>query len=238
MKNKLIVALDVSSFEKAKKLIDGLSPYVNIFKVGSELFTACGPKVIKYLRKKRKKIFLDLKFHDIPTTVGKAVLAAAGHNVFMLTLHAAGGADMLKKAKGMLKGKKRKPMLLGVTVLTSKSPEDAGKKTLRLAKSAKKAGIDGVVCSAKETRYVKNACGKTFIVVNPGIRPLWARKDLSSVAKHSKYLAKEDDQKRVATPAEAIENGADFIVVGRPITKAGNPALAAKRILKEAHEAE
>jgi len=219
MQNKLIVALDVNSFEKAKKLIDKLSPYVNIFKVGSELFIACGPKIISYINKKRKKVFLDLKFHDIPSTVGKSALAAAKHRVFMLTLHAVGGMDMLKKAKNMLKNRKKKPKLVGVTVLTSKNGRGAKKEVLNLAKIAKKTGLDGVVCSANETKYVKKACGKRFIVANPGIRPAWTRKD---------------DQKRVATPKEAIKSGADFIIIGRPITMAKDPALAARKILEEA----
>ncbi|MGB2705390.1 MAG: orotidine-5'-phosphate decarboxylase [Candidatus Omnitrophota bacterium] len=219
MKAKLIVALDVDSFDKARRLVDKLSPYVNIFKVGSELFTACGPKIINYVNKKRKKVFLDLKFHDIPNTVGKATVAAAKHKVFMLTLHAAGGFDMLKKAANALKGRRKRPLLVGVTVLTSKADKDVKKEVLKLAKITKKAGLNGIVCSAKETRYVKKACGKEFIAVNPGIRPAWTRK--------------EDDQKRVATPKEAIKNGADFIVIGRPITKAKNPAFATKKILEE-----
>ncbi|MBL7155881.1 MAG: orotidine-5'-phosphate decarboxylase [Candidatus Omnitrophica bacterium] len=217
MNNKLIVALDVDSFDKAKKLINKLSPYVNIFKVGSELFVSAGPGIIEYINKKRKKVFLDLKFFDIPNTVAKATLAAARHNVFMLTLHVSGGSDMLKKAKKALKDKNKMPLLLGVTVLTSKEVKSR-REIIKLAHLAKKESLDGIVCSARETTSVKKACGKNFIVVNPGIRPSWA---------------KEDDQKRITTPKEAVENGADFIVIGRPITEAKNPALAAKRILKE-----
>lgn len=218
MKNKLIVALDINSFKKAKTLVDKLAPYVNIFKVGSELFTSCGPRIINYINKRRKKAFLDLKFFDIPNTVEKAVLAATKHNVFMLTLHTTGGLDMLKKVAGSLKNKKKKPLLIGVTILTSKSDKKAAKKVVKLAKIAKIAGLNGIVCSAKETKKVKKTFGKEFLVINPGIRPSWARKD---------------DQKRVTTPSEAIKNGADFIVVGRPITRAKNPASAAKKITSE-----
>ena len=186
--------------------------------MGNELFTSSGPRVIDYIRRKKKKVFLDLKFFDIPNTVEKAVLAAARHDVFMLTLHISGGPDMMKRASRTLKGKNKRPLLVGVTVLTSSAGKAAEKNVIRLARTAKTAGLDGVVCSAKETGRVKRVCGSRFIVVNPGIRPVWA---------------KRDDQKRVATPREAIENGADFIVVGRPITQTKDPALAAKKILKQ-----
>ena len=218
MKNKLIVALDVNSFEKAKKLIDKLSPYVNVFKVGNELFTTCGPKIVNYINNKKKKVFLDLKLFDIPNTVKGATLAAAQHGAFMLTLHAIGGADMMKEAREVLKGRKRKPLLLGVTVLTSAAGKGATKWVGKLAMAAKKSGLNGIVCSAKETKAIKKACGKNFLVINPGIRPAWAAKN---------------DQKRVATPAEAVKSGANFIVVGRPITQAKNVITAAKRILRE-----
>ena len=218
MKNKLIVALDVNSFEKAKKLIDKLSPYVNVFKVGSELFVSSGLKIIKYLNKKRKKIFLDLKFYDIPNTVEKAVLTCAKNNIFILTVHATGGFDMLKKASRALKKMKKKPLLLGVTVLTSKKTANTAREVLNLAKLAKKSGLNGIICSPKETKQIKKSLGKKFLVVNPGIRPSWSKKD---------------DQKRITTPKEALENGADFIVVGRPIVKAKNSIKATKMILSE-----
>ncbi len=215
MKDKLIVALDVDSLNKAKKLINELSAEVNIFKVGSELFTACGPEITRYLRKKKKKIFLDLKFHDIPNTVKRAVLAASRMNVFMLNAHASGGLDMMKEAKKAARGKTK---IIAVTVLTSKKDKNAGQNVLRLAKLAKKAGLDGVVSSPRETKAIKKALGKNFIVVNPGIRPVWAARG---------------DQIRISTPKEAIKSGADFIVVGRPITKAKNPLLSARKILEE-----
>ena len=218
MQNKLIVALDVDSFEKAKELIDKLSGLVNIFKVGSELFVAEGAKIIDYLNEKKKKVFLDLKFYDIPTTVEKAIISAARHKVFMLTIHASGGESMLRQAKKACIGLKKKPLIVGVTVLTSKDEKNAKTKVLELAKLCKKMGLSGIVCSPQETWLVKKVCGKSFIVVNPGIRPSWAAKD---------------DQKRITTPQEAIKNGADFIVVGRPITKADDPAEAAEKVLQE-----
>jgi len=221
MQSKLIIALDVDSFDKAKKLIDKLSPYVNVFKVGSELFTACGGQITDYINKKKKKVFLDLKFHDIPNTVGKAVLAAAKHKVFMLTLHASGGLEMLKCAKSAFSGMKKKPLLVAVTVLTSKDEKNAKTKVLELAKLSRRAGLNGIVCSPRETWLVKKVCGKRFITVNPGVRPLWA---------------KSNDQKRITTPSEAVKNGTDFIVVGRPVTTAKDPVLAVRKILEEIAE--
>jgi orotidine-5'-phosphate decarboxylase len=218
MKNKLIVALDVDSFEKAKKLIDKLSPYVNIFKVGSELFTNSGPKIIEYINEKQKKTFLDLKFYDIPNTVKRATLAAAKHKVFMMTFHASGGQDMLSEAVNGINGRAVRPLLVAVTVLTSKAERSALKQVIRLAKITQKAGLDGIVCSANETKRVKKIFGKKFLVINPGIRPKWAQKN---------------DQKRVTSPEEAVKNGADFIVVGRPITEAKNPVSATREILEE-----
>ena len=218
MNNRLIVALDVDTLAKAQKLIDCLAPYVNVFKVGSELFTTCGPEIIKYISKKKKKTFLDLKFYDIPNTVEKSVLAASKHGAFMLTLHASGGQEMLKRAKGAFRGMKKKPLLVAVTVLTSSDEQGAKTRVLDLAKLAKKVGLNGIVCSPRETWLVKKVCGANFIVVNPGIRPLWA---------------KTDDQKRITTPAEAVKGGADFIVVGRPITKAKDPVQAAQSIIEE-----
>lgn len=218
MKNKIIVALDVDTFEKAKKLVDRLSSYADIFKVGSELFVSTGPRIIEYINRKRKKVFLDLKFYDIPNTVANALLAATRKNIFMTTLHASGGYDMLKKASLSVRNIKKKPILLGVTVLTSKKLLSQDKEVAKLAALSKKAGLNGIVCSPKETKKIKKLLGKNFIVVNPGIRPLWARKN---------------DQARITTPKEAIENGADFIVIGRPITKAKDPVRAIKKIIEE-----
>lgn len=218
VKTKLIVALDGNSFDKEISLVDTLSPHVEIFKVGSALFTSCGPKIIQYINEKSRKVFLDFKFLDIPNTVKKATLSAAEHNVFMLTLHITGGLHMLKEAVLAVKGRKNRPLLVGVTVLTSTEVENTREEVLKLAKIAEKAGLDGIVCSAKETRHVKETFESGLLIVNPGIRPRWAE---------------AHDQKRVATPKEAVENGADFIVVGRPITEVADPASAAKKILME-----
>lgn len=218
MKTKLVVALDVDTFEKAKKLVDELAGHVSVFKVGPALFTGCGTKIIEHINEIKEKIFLDFKFLDIPNTVKKATLQAAQHKVFMLTLHTTGGLHMLREAVGAVKDIKNRPLLIGVTVLTSMETENTTGEVLKLAKVAHKAGLDGIVCSAKETKHVKEVFRDELLIVNPGIRPEWAA---------------QDDQKRVATPKEAAINGADFIVVGRPITEAKNPAKAAEKILKE-----
>ena len=224
MRDRLIVALDVDNLKKAKALVDKLYPMVKIFKIGNELFTACGPQAIKMIHKKRAKVFLDLKFHDIPNTVARAIKAAKGMGVFMVNLHASGGRDMLEAAVSM-KGKGEGPIILAVTVLTSldekalkkvgikKSPLRQAKDLALLAKSCR---IDGVVCSAKEIMAIRKACGRNFIIVTPGIRPQGDKKQ---------------DQKRTATPEYAFRHGADYIVVGRPITEAKDPVSACKAIL-------
>ncbi len=228
MINKLIVALDVDSFKKAKNFVDELYPTVKIFKVGSELFTIAGPEAVKMIKAKGAGVFLDLKFHDIPNTVAKAVKATAKLQPIMLNIHASGGADMIKAASASIKSlpKDKRPVLLAVTVLTSidkstlrklgvsRSPI---KQVVYLAKLAKTCGANGIVCSPKEIQAVRQSCGKKFIIVTAGIRP----------AGGSSF-----DQKRIATPAWAIKKGADFIVVGRPITKTRNPKKAAEEIIE------
>jgi len=233
MTNKLIVALDVDSYEKAHKLIDFLTPHVDIFKIGSELFIAYGPDIIEHIHRKEKKVFLDLKLFDIPNTVRKAALAAARRKVYMITLHITGGRDMLKEATKAIAGEKDKPLLIGVTVLTSKEGDNVSGEVLKMARVAEKTGLDGIVCSARETKKIKDIFGEKLIVVNPGIRPTWFQKNLSSETKQQGGLPKKDDQKRVATPKEAMRDGANFIVVGRPIIEANDPARAAKKILDE-----
>jgi len=225
--NKLIVALDVDNMQEAEKLVDLLYPAVKIFKVGKELFTSTGPDAVKMIKEKGAEVFLDLKFHDIPNTVARAVKVAAKLEPFMLNIHASGGADMIKAAAGSIKSlpKDKRPLLLGVTVLTSidkPTLHSLGisrppiKQVLHLAKITKSAGCDGVVCSPKEIRPVRLACGRNFVIVTPGVRP-----------EGTGYF----DQKRVTTPKEAIRRGANFIVVGRPITKAADPLKVAKEIL-------
>lgn len=220
----LIVALDVDNLEKAKALVEKLYPLVKIFKIGSQLFTACGPEAIKMVHKEGARVFLDLKFHDIPNTVAKAVKAAKDMGVFMINVHASGGKKMLEAAVSA-RGREKTPLILAVTVLTSldtKGLRDIGIKKSpltyaeELAYLAKSAGLDGVVCSAGETAGIRRACGSKFIIVTPGIRPPGYRKQ---------------DQKRIATPEYALRCGADYIVVGRPITKAKDPLLAAKTML-------
>ncbi len=228
-KEKLIVALDAESPGQALKLIDILSDEVEIFKVGIAPFTGFGQKVLEKLHSAGKKVFLDLKFHDIPNTVAGAARAAAEKGVFMMNFHCLGGRSMLEAAaKGAREAKSGgKPILLGVTILTSMNNEDmrsigiAGdlqEKVIELARLAADSGLDGVVASAKEARAIKEKIGKDFLVVTPGVRPEWAARG---------------DQKRILTPKQAMSEGADYIVVGRPIIQAEDPAAAAKKIIEE-----
>ncbi|MGB3112599.1 MAG: orotidine-5'-phosphate decarboxylase, partial [Candidatus Omnitrophota bacterium] len=218
-KDRLIVALDVDSTPEAEKLIEVLSPEADIFKVGIAPFTGYGEKILGKLREKGKKVFLDLKFHDIPNTVRNAARIAAKHGVFMMNFHCLGGKSMLEAARkgaeeGSASSGHEKPLLLGVTILTSMTEADlqalgmAGgieEKVMELAALAKNCGLNGVVASAKETRLIKSSLGKGFLVVTPGVRPTWAA---------------AGDQKRVLTPKQAVAEGADYIVVGRPIIHA------------------
>lgn len=197
-------------------------------KVGSQLFTSEGPRAVEKLAGLGFGVFLDLKYHDIPNTVAGAVAAAAAlPGVEMMTLHASGGLAMMQAARRALKDRKRRPALLGVTVLTSLDSAalrpiglagPASTRVVALAKLAKEAGLDGVVASAHETRAVRKACGPRFLIVVPGIRPA---------------AASTDDQARVATPADAIHAGANYLVVGRPITGAADPAAAAQAVARE-----
>lgn len=241
--SKLIVALDVPTFEEAQKLIDTLKDDVEIFKVGSQLFTACGPVVVRYLHGLGKKVFLDLKYHDIPNTVANAVKSAVGLGVavydsankkntntdndsslFMLTVHIDGGREMLEAAVSAATQqvealKVTKPLIVGITVLTSQEKEDNIQKiVLEKAELAKAAGLNGVVASSQEAAEIRKKFGEDFIIVTPGIRP---------------ESTDSQDQKRITTPQEAINNGSNFLVVGRPIVQADNPQSAAKDILKE-----
>ena len=223
-KAQLIVALDLETFEDARKLIDDLGDSVDIFKVGSQMFTAYGPVITHYLQSKGKKVFLDLKFHDIPNTVACAVKSAVGLNLFMLTVHTAGGKEMLEAAvlAGQAKAKAlgvARPLIVGVTVLTS-TAKDSGTQELVLerARMAQKAGLDGVVASVEEAARIRRELGPEFLIVTPGIRPA---------------EASLDDQKRVATPQAAILQGSNFLVVGRPIIQAPSPRATALKILED-----
>lgn len=224
-REKLIVALDVGTIEEAESLVDRLRTKVSIFKVGSILFTAYGPEIVKMVQKKGGKVFLDLKYHDIPHTVGKAVEQASALGVFALTLHTLGGFAMLKEAVKPVRKLNSHPLLWGVTVLTSLKEGDlfelgmnrkVEKQVKRLAKIAKNAGLDGVVASAREAPVVRRTCGSDFHIVIPGIRP-------------EGYPA--DEHKRAVTPEQAIKAGADWIVVGRPIIQAKDPLAVVNQIL-------
>ncbi len=221
-KPKIILALDVDSFSRAKHFVDLLYPQVRIFKVGLQLFTACGGKIIKYIKKKGAGVFLDLKFHDIPNTVGNAARAVVRiGGVKMFTVHTQGGLAMLQAARKAaaeeaLKSGIKHPLIIGVTVLTSE--ENTSKMSalvLRRAHLARQAGLDGVVCSVQEAKMIRKQMGKNFIILSPGIRPAGITKG---------------DQKRIATPDEANKAGVNFIVVGRPILEAKNPAQVVEQI--------
>ena len=213
MKSKLIVALDVDSFRAATVLVQATGEVVDIFKVGSQLFTRVGPRIVEFLHEQGKECFLDLKFHDIPNTVAKAVESATTLGVRMLTLHTCGGAEMLRTAAAV----PHRPLLLGVTVLTSVGG-NVQEEVLRLARLAKRSGLNGVIASPREIHPLREIMVTKFQIVTPGIRPV--KSDLA-------------DQRRAMTPAEAIIAGADHIVVGRPIIAAKNPAQAAVRIAEE-----
>ena len=234
IKSRIIVALDVDELEKAKNLVKLLKNEVAAFKIGKQLFTRCGPDAVKMVHDQGGRVFLDLKFHDIPTTVAKASVEVMRLGVFMFNMHASGGLDMMKKAVSEVKEKalekgEAKPIILAVTVLTSQGPEDLKRlgihmgmeeMVVNLACLAKEAGIDGVVASPKEIQAIRKTCGNDFVIVTPGIRPASSSKD---------------DQKRIMTPIEAVNAGADYIVVGRPITQAEDPLSAAQSINNELH---
>jgi len=231
LKKRIIVALDVAKKKDALSLVGKLKE-AEIFKIGLELFTAEGPSLLEEIKRRRKKIFLDLKYHDIPNTVAGAIRAALRHDVQMLTLHSSGGREMMAKAAATAseeaeKERKARPLLLAVTVLTSLKDEqlrelgmmgDVSRQVLCLAKQAAEAGMDGVVCAPQEIEIIKKEFGKDFLVVTPGIRPSWA-------ASH--------DQKRIMTPAEAVQKGADYLVIGRPIIEASSPKKAFLQIVEE-----
>ncbi len=225
--DRLIVALDVSSTSQARNIVQALGPAVSSYKVGNQLFTAEGPGVVRELVESGKKVFLDLKFHDIPNTVAGGVRSAAALGISMLTVHAAGGSAMLRAAMDAARQAPKPPIVLAVTVLTSLSDADlqetgvAGRTrdhALVLATVAQNCGCDGVVASPHEARIIRQDLGAGLVIVTPGIRPAGSAKG---------------DQSRVNTPAEAIAAGADYLVVGRPVTEAADPRRAAEEILRE-----
>jgi orotidine-5'-phosphate decarboxylase len=228
-KDRIIVALDVEDMPAALKLVELLHDEVGAFKIGKQLFTASGPEAVRRIHKLGGRVFLDLKFHDIPTTVAKASVEAARHGVFMFNMHALGGLAMMQEAVQAVRAEPciQQPIMIAVTVLTSMGPDDlkplgmtlpVDELVVLLALLAKEAGMDGVVASPREIGLIKKACGPDFLVVTPGIRPRGAE---------------ANDQKRAMSPGEAVRAGADFIVVGRPITHAPDPQAAARSIAEE-----
>jgi orotidine-5'-phosphate decarboxylase len=220
---KIILALDTSEQDYALELVDKLGPYVNIFKVGLELYSIAGPSIIQEIHKRGKKVFLDLKFHDIPHTVSRAGIVAARLGVFMFNLHASGGYDMMKQCRDdvvniCLNEDIDRPRMLGVTLLTSISKDilrdevgiqhSLDTHVRHLAGLSQKAGLDGVVASARETAMIRGQCGRGFLIVTPGIRTSGTP---------------VDDQMRTMTPKQAIREGSDYLVMGRAILKQSDP---------------
>lgn len=221
---KIIVALDYSDAASALKLVEQLDPALCRLKVGKELFTAAGPQLVTQLAHSNFGVFLDLKFHDIPNTVAKACTAASNLGIWMLNVHASGGLEMMQAAREAVNNSETKPLLIAVTVLTSMNQSslnqigiqtDLATHVLNLATLTRQAGLDGVVCSALEASMLHAQMGTEFCLVTPGIRPV---------------NANQDDQSRVVTPAEALNNGASYLVIGRPITQATSPLKALEAI--------
>jgi orotidine-5'-phosphate decarboxylase len=230
--NQIIVPLDVPDLQGAIALVDKL-PQVSFWKVGLELFTSSGPQILEILQSRQKRIFLDLKFHDIPNTVAGACRAAARYGVDLLTIHATAGKDALKAATeavqvGAAEAGVKPPQLIAITLLTSissrqlafdlKVPLELPEYALQMALMAQESGLNGAVCSPQEVAQLRQTCGDDFLLVCPGVRPSWADKG---------------DQKRSLTPSQAILAGADYLVIGRPITAAPQPELAWNKILEE-----
>ncbi|MBT0654061.1 orotidine-5'-phosphate decarboxylase [Geomobilimonas luticola] len=229
-RSRILFALDVESFADAKHWVSVLSGHVGMFKVGKQLFTSHGPDVVRMVDNFGGQVFLDLKYHDIPNTVAMASVEAARLGVKLFNLHALGGYEMMARTVEALdkefSGKER-AKVLAVTILTSSNEETlrqvgieypVREMVVRLAQLAQKAGIDGVVASPQEVELIRAACGNDFLVVTPGVRPAFAS---------------TDDQKRIMTPAEAVRAGADYLVIGRPISAAADPLKAAEAIVEE-----
>jgi orotidine-5'-phosphate decarboxylase len=228
-KERLIVALDVKTAEQARGLVDRLSGKAGMFKVGSQLFTAAGPQLVREIVGRGEKVFLDLKYHDIPNTVANAVAEASLLGVSLMTVHALGGKEMMEAAVGALPAMDSR--LLAVTILTSHDQDSLGAIGLagpvadsvqRLARLAQQAGVDGIVASPLEAEMIRAACGPDFLIVTPGIRLAGA---------------KADDQARATTPAAAIRAGSSYVVVGRPIAEAADPVAAAAAVVREIESA-
>jgi len=229
-KQAICIALDVDNADTAYWLVDRLKDHVGYFKVGMQLFYHYGPALIDKLIEKEIRIFLDLKFHDIPNTVKNAAISALRMNVNMFNVHASGGHSMMQQAVEGAQEVSQKnnipmPKILGVTILTSLTqkmvsqelnwPGSLKERVCNLARLSQQAGLDGVVASPREIEWIRNVCGDNFMIVTPGIRPVWAM---------------TQDQKRVMTPSQAMDSGADMIVVGRPVIQAEDPVLAVNRL--------
>ena len=222
---RVIVALDYPSADAARAFVAGVDPRLCRLKVGKELFTRSGPALVEEFVARGFDVFLDLKFHDIPNTVAQACAAAAELGVWMMNVHASGGRRMMVAAREALdRHKGPRPLLIGVTVLTSMGPEDLAEvgvpvapadQVMRLADLARAAGLDGVVCSPKESALLRHRMGDSFLLVTPGVRPTGS--DIG-------------DQKRVLTPCEAVQQGSDFLVIGRPVTQAADPVTVLQAI--------
>ncbi len=236
-KEKIIVALDVETAEEARKHIEDLHEYVGAFKIGLQLFTAAGASFVREVVEHKTKIFLDVKFHDIPNTVAKAAVEVARLGVWMFNIHALGGGEMMRKTVESVrevcdKENLNQPKIIGVTVLTSSGQEtlsevgierEINSQVLNLAQLTAKCGLDGVVASAKEISIIRgNIERENFLIITPGIRPSFAT---------------NDDQKRVTTPKDAAQAGANYLVIGRPILRAENKISAVKEILKQLESA-
>lgn len=233
-KDRIVLALDVDSREKALGLVETLAFHVGVFKVGMQLFNSCGPDIVQQINQLGGRVFLDLKFHDIPNTVAAAGRAITKLNCFMFNVHAAGGREMMKQAAAGVKEEADKlgmepPLSLAVTVLTSISQQELEQEMMisdmqikdlvvKWALMARDSGISGVVCSPHEITAIRAACGLDFKIVTPGIRPAWSE---------------TNDQKRITTPRQALDMGADYMVIGRPITSATDPVEAAQKIIEE-----
>jgi orotidine-5'-phosphate decarboxylase len=227
-KERIVVALDVADRDSALTLVEQLSGLVGMFKIGKQLFTAAGPGLVSEIVAAGEKVFLDLKYHDIPNTVAGAAQAAAALGVSIFNVHASGGSEMMRAAVQATQSLQTRPAVLGVTVLTSMNDASlaevgiackAEEMVIRLATLARQCGLDGVVASPKEIRLIREqVASENFIILTPGIRPAWSA---------------SGDQKRIATPAEALRDGADFIVIGRAITDGTDPRANAERILEE-----
>lgn len=222
----IIVALDFPTKEQALAMADQLDPSLCRVKVGKELFTASGPSILEELHKRKYEVFLDLKFHDIPNTCSKAVGVAADLGVWMVNVHASGGRRMMEASRNEIEKRTHKPLLIGVTVLTSMEAQDLAEVGIdvtlqqqveRLAKLTQSSGLDGVVCSAQEVALIREACGSEFLTVTPGIRP---------------EGSEQADQRRVMTPLQARKAGVSYMVIGRPVTQSDIPKNICKTIVE------